>query len=167
MNKTVLSIGAVIAAAALQSGCAQRIGHMHPRAALAERPPCKTDGNCPLWVYVSPKNAASCEVVVAFETVRVAKTWHPTVLWKLDALDEEDAYVYRFHPADGIVIQGNDPGTDFNNGHPSGDDKFSWKSVHGRPKEFKYTVTVQHRLRADHGAQFTDCAFLDPKIVND
>lgn len=165
MNKTFLLTIALIATAT-QFGCAHRPmgpgGHMR---ALMERPPCSTDRDCPVPVYVSVGQGQSCVVRVSFETVRISQGKHPKVVWNLESLDPGDGYDYQFDRALGVVIDRNDPTQDFEDGHREGDGKFSWKSVNRRQGDFKYTVNVARRT--GHAGSWVNCTPLDPKMIND
>jgi hypothetical protein len=165
MNKVFLLTSALIVSAT-QFGCADKLmgpgGHMR---LLGERPPCSTDRDCPVPVYVSVGQGQSCVVEVSFEAVRVSKGKHPKVVWNLVSLDPADGFEYQFDRTLGIDIDRNDPTQDFDDGQRQGDGKFSWRSVNKRPRDFKYTVNVERRT--GHSGSWVNCPPLDPKIIND
>ncbi|HEY8709515.1 MAG TPA: hypothetical protein VIM34_16155 [Burkholderiaceae bacterium] len=175
MSKKLLVMSALMAAG-LQLGCAHKL----PRsdgAALAkpDMPPCLTNADCRIAVYVSIGAAQECHVQLLFGKVTVAPVKRPKVVWRIEKADPDgDDFDYRFKfdpTADpavyGIDIVGNDPTQDFDQpDYDNGNNrKFKWKSKHDRRMGFDYKVNVERRS-LPHG-RWSDCKLLDPRIVND
>ena len=175
MRKKLLLMSASLAAV-LQLGCANRVEGLDVSAAPISKPdmaPCTSHADCRIAVYVSIGANQECQVQLLFGTVTVAPVKHPKVVWRIEKADPDgDDFDYRFKfdpnahpPVYGVDIVGNDPSQDFEApDHDNGNTgKFKWQSKHLRKKAFDYTLNVERKPR--HGS-WSDCALLDPRIVN-
>lgn len=155
-------------AAGLQFGCA----HSPLRTAQAAdtKPPkrtCEKNKDCKIDVYVSLGANQECQVQLLVGLVSIARGAKVNVVWTLKPVDDEaEAFEYRFDPAAGVTIAGNDPNSDFELIGANGNgQKFTWKSKNKRPTPaYDYELLVQRR--ANGSVQWFDCTRLDPKIIN-
>lgn len=167
-----IAIGAFCALVLSLSGCAGS----SPGGDAALRPspkpdmaPCTTDADCVVPTYASIGPKGECRVQMRVETVTVARGVHPFVVWRLEKADpQSDRNDYRFAAVGGVRILGNDRARDFDlPGYQSGDERmFVWHSRNERAVKLDYTMNVQRRAPTEY-APWTDCALLDPKIVNE
>ena len=168
MRKNLLLVSVAIAAV-LQLGCAQRGPGPGMRALVKpDMAPCLSNNDCRVPVYVSVAANGECRVQMLFETVTVGQGKQPMVVWRLEKADPDgDSFDYRFDPNTGVVIEQNNPATDFDNpGHMGGNPrKFMWKSKNLRRMGFDYAMTVQRR--ANPADAWSNCRLLDPRIVNE
>jgi hypothetical protein len=155
-------------AAPLLHGCASA-PPVAPIAAAAKQPlqRCTSDADCRVPTFVGSGPGGACWVQMHVDTVTVARGVHPFVVWELQKADPHDGDEVRFVQAGGVRIVGNDRARDFDlPGYRNGNERtFVWRSRNERAVSLDYTVAVQRRAPNDYG--WTDCALLDPKIVNE
>ena len=159
----------VLLAAGLQFGCA----HDQARTVQAAdtKPPKKTcvkNKDCKIDVYVSIGANQECQVQLLVGLVSIAKGAKVDVVWTLSPVDDAgDDFEYRFDPAAGVTIAGNDPGQDFEVKGASGNgQKFTWKSKNLRLMNVPYDYEVLVQRRPKSTVTWFNCTRLDPRIIN-
>ena len=167
-RRWMIWVGALVAL--LPLGCAYNGGAASGMRAATkpDMAPCTTDADCVVPTYASVGPGGECQVQMRVETVTVGRGVHPFVVWRLEKADpRSDRHDYRFAAVGGVRIVGNDRARDFDlPGYQNGDERsFVWRSRNERPVRLDYTMAVQRR--ASDTEPWTDCALLDPRIVNE
>ncbi|HEY9237298.1 MAG TPA: hypothetical protein VIP10_00545 [Burkholderiaceae bacterium] len=167
MTRLMLHVLAGMAVGALVSGCA---GGRHPHGMgagplIVPATVCPPQA-CDVQVKVWTDPAGVCRLQVSDDTIQVSRGRSPVLTWQLKPLNPADGYDYRFNAASGVAFKASSPITaqDFVGGNAVGHDKYRWRAVNGRARDFFYDVNLQ-RKGASGG--WADCPVLDPRIVND